>query len=315
MVGIVSFGYYIPEKRIKVADLAAKNGKNGEEIEKNLRVFEKSAPGRDEDTATISVAAGFSAIGGVNPAQIGAVFVGSESHPYAVKPTATIVGEALGIGPEYFAADLEFACKAGTAGAQAAAALLEAGKIDYGLAIGADCAQAEPGDALEYTASAGAAALLLGRKSAEIVATIDEFCSFTSDTPDFWRRGGQAYPSHAGRFTGEPSYFAHTVGATKLLLAKTKLKAKDLDYVVFHMPNGKFPTEAARRLGFKEGQLAPGFIVSQIGNPYSASSLLGLCKVLEIARPGERILMTSYGSGAGSDSFLLSMRRKWKQQS
>lgn len=309
MVGIVNFGYYIPEKRIKVADLAAKNGRNGEEIEKALKVFEKSAPAEDEDTATMAVEAGFKALDGLKPSRVGAVFVGSESHPYAVKPTATIVGEALGIGPEYFAADLEFACKAGTAGAQVIAGLLAAGKIDYGLAIGADCAQAAPGDALEYTAAAGAAALLLGRRKRELVATIDEFCSFTSDTADFWRRGGQAYPSHAGRFTGEPSYFTHVVGATRLLLAKTKLKPKNIDYVVFHMPNGKFPLEAAKRLGFEPAQLEAGFVAPHVGNPYSASSLLGLCKVLEVAKPGQKILMTSYGSGAGSDSFLLTMKQ------
>lgn len=312
MVGIVSFGYYIPEKRIKVADIAAKNGKNGEEVEKTLRVFEKSVPGKDEDTATMAVEAGFRALSSVAPSRVGAVFVGSESHPYAVKPTATIVGEALGIGPEYFAADLEFACKAGTTGAQVIAGLLMAGKIDYGLAIGADCAQAEPGDALEYTAAAGAAALLLGRRNGEIIATIDEFCSFASDTPDFWRRGGQAYPSHAGRFTGEPSYFAHVIGATNLLLKKTGLALKQIDHVVFHMPNGKFPLEAAKRLGFSKKQLEGGFIVPWVGNPYSASSLLGLCKVLETARPGQKILVTSYGSGAGSDSFLFTMRKKWK---
>lgn len=307
-VGIVNFGYYLPRGRVKIEDIARVNGKSGEQIARSLQVWEKTVAAVDEDAATMAVEAGRMALNGVKPGRVGAVYVGSESHPYAVNPTATIVAEALGIGPRYFAADLEFACKAATAGVQAIAGLLLVGKIDYGLAIGSDTAQGAAGDALEYTACAGAAALLFGRQKEEILATVDEFVSFSSDTPDFWRRDGQPYPSHAGRFTGEPAYFAHVLGATKLLLEKTKLKPRDARYLVLHMPNGKFPQEAARRLGFTKEQLEPGFIVPHIGNPYSASSLLGLCKVLEVAKPGERIIMTSYGSGAGSDSFLLTMQ-------
>ncbi len=71
------------------------------------------------------------------------------------------------------------------------------------------------------------------------------------------------------------------------------------------MPNGKFPLEVALNLGFEKRQLEPGLIVNKIGNSYSASSLLGLGAVLEIAKPDQLIFLTSYGSGAGADSFVL----------
>ena len=57
--------------------------------------------------------------GGISPRQVGALWVGTESKPYAVKPSATIVAEALGITPHLVASDLEFACKAGTEAMQA----------------------------------------------------------------------------------------------------------------------------------------------------------------------------------------------------
>jgi hydroxymethylglutaryl-CoA synthase len=73
---------------------------------------------------------------------------------------------------------------------------------------------------------------------------------------------------------------------------------------VFHQPNGKFPARAAKMLGFKPEQIAPGLLSPRIGNAYSGSSLIGFCATLDIAKAGQRILLCSYGSGSGSDAFL-----------
>ena len=86
-------------------------------------------------------------------------------------------------------------------------------------------------------------------------------------------------------------------------MEKLSLKTTDFDYVVFHMPNGKFPIRAAKMLDFDLNKLTTGLIVKKVGNTYSGSSPLGLCAILDVAKPGQRILITSYGSGAGSDSF------------
>jgi hydroxymethylglutaryl-CoA synthase len=304
MMGIVSYGTYIPRSRVKLADIARAWKKNEEEIVSSLGVAEKSVPGIDEDAATIALEAAIQCMSTFrgNPSDIGALFVGSESHPYAVNPTSTIVGELLGIGNSYLAADLEFACKAGTAGMQALAGLIESKHIHFGLTIGADTAQSKPHDALEYTSAAAGAAYLLG--DANCIANLIAYTSYSSDTPDFWRRDGIRYPSHAGRFTGEPAYFAHVMGAAKFLMDKTKITPNKVTHCVFHMPNTKFPRDVAKRLGFTASQLNPSLTVDHIGNPYSASSLLGLAATLDVAKPGDTIFMVSYGSGAGSDAFL-----------
>ena len=312
MIGIVSYGAYIPRYRLTTEDIANAWGKDAQEVVGSLGIKEKSVAGTDEDAVTLALEAGERALqrfpGERN--DIGAIFVGSESHPYAVNPTATIVGELLDIGHEYLAADMQFACKAGTAGMQAIAGLIGSNQIKAGLAIGADVAQSKPHDALEYTSASAAAAFLLGTDlHFPLLATLQAYTSYSSDTPDFWRRDGIRYPSHAGRFTGEPSYFHHVMQSASLLLEKASIKPQDVTYCVFHMPNGKFPRDVAKRLGFSSEQLRPSLTVDTIGNPYSASSMLGLANVLDQAKVGDTIFMVSYGSGAGSDGFLFEVNK------
>ena len=307
-VGILGYGVYIPRFRIKVEEVARIWGQPGDVVRKALGVEEKSIPDMDEDTITISVEASRNALkmADILPEDIEAVYVGSESHPYAVKPSATIVSEAVGATPITTAADLEFACKAGTAGVQMCLGLVKSKIINIGLAVGADCSQGRPGDALEYTASAGACALIIG--SYNIIASIDHTESFTTDTPDFWRREGATYPSHGGRFTGEPAYFKHVTRAAENIMQNTNTTPDDYDYVIFHEPNSKFPLATAKKLGFPKEKVAPSLAVKYIGNTYSASSMIGLAAVLDIAKAGDKILMISYGSGSGSDAFTMTVK-------
>lgn len=307
--GIVSYGVYIPRYRIRVDEIARVWG-DGDEISAGLRVFEKSVPDVDEDTVTIAVEAARNALtrADLDPCRIGAIYAGSESHPYAVKPTGTIVGEAICASSNFTAADFEFACKAGTAAVQACLGLVGSNMIDLGLAIGSDVSQGAPGDMLEYTAAAGGAAYIIG--SRDLAAEIEGVYSFTTDTPDFWRREGMPYPEHGGRFTGEPAYFKHVTSAARGLMERLGTGPTDYDYAVFHQPNGKFPVRVSRSLGFTKEQIEPGLVVPMIGNTYSGSCLIGLAATLDIARPGDRIFVTSFGSGAGSDAFSMTVKDK-----
>ncbi len=305
MVGIVGYGVYVPRFRIKVEEIARVWNRNPDSIKSSLGISEKSLPGTDEDTATISVEAARNAVrhAGVNPVDIGAVFVGSESHPYAVKPTATVVAEAIEATPVTTAADTEFACKAGTVAIQMCMGMVSSDMIKYGLAIGADTAQGRPGDILEYAAGAGGAAFIIGKDN--VIAEIEGTFSFTTDTPDFWRRDLEHFPQHGSKFTGEPAYFRHLIEAAKGMMEKSGTTVNDFDHVVFHQPNEKFPLRAAKILGIPAEKLKHSLVVSRIGNTYSGSSMIGLASVLDTAKPGQKILVVSYGSGAGSDAFVI----------
>ncbi len=299
-VGIVGYGAYVPRYRLPGSEVA-RVWTNGLGMSP---VNEKAVAGLDEDVTTMSIEAARNAVAraGIDPRLIRAVWVGSESHPYAVKPTSTIVAESIGASANIQAADWEFACKAGTEAVQASIGIVGSGMGTYTLSIGMDTAQGRPGDALKYTAASGGAAFLIGPAS-EAVAVYRGSYSYVTDTPDFWRRSGETFPSHGDRFTGDPAYFSHTLSCATKLMELMGTTAADYTYAVFHQPNVKFPSRAAQMLGFTPEQIKLGLLAGEIGNVYSGSCMIGLTAILDEAKPGDRILMVSYGSGAGSDAF------------
>lgn len=301
--GIVGYGAYIPKLRIR-------NREGGV-----LGVDERALPFMDEDTVTFSVEAGKRALihSAIENRLVTKCFVGTESPTYAVKPIMATVSQVLKLGEEHEGGfftggiDSQFACKAASDLLIDGAALVSYPTFGgrYVMVIGADNSQAAPGDALDYTVGAGGAAFVMGKE--DVIATIDHYLSYTSDTPDFYRREGQRYPRHGGRFTGEPAYFKHVLTAMNAIMERSGLAPGDIDHVVAHSPNGVFPLRAAQAAGFERSQIEPSLVVSKIGNLYSGSSMTGLAATLDIAEPEERILMASYGSGAGSDAYIFTV--------
>jgi len=297
--GVVGYGVYTSRFRIKESGL------------------ERAVPFIDEDSATAAVEAGKLALihSGVDSRLVGKVYVGSESNPYAVKPIASKVAQVLKLGEEdgdiqgVDAVDTEFACKAASSMFKDASSLVSYPRsgIKYAMVIGADNAQAAPkgclGGELDTFVGYGGAAFIFGKH--DVIAEVEGWYSCTSDTPDFWRRDGEPFPMHGGRFTGDPAYFKHVRKATCKLMERFNLKASDLNYFVAHQPNPQFPVRIAKELGFRDEQYLSSLQIKKFGNTYSGCSPVGLAAVLDIAEPEERILVASYGSGAGSDAYLL----------
>ena len=297
--GIVGYGFYTSRFRIKDGSI------------------ERAVPFIDEDSITAAVEAGKLALihSSIPSSHVGKVYVGTESNPYAVKPIASKVAQVLKLGEEdddmqgVDAVDTEFACKAATSMFKDAASLVNYAKsnINYAMVIGVDNSQAAPRDCpggeLDFFVGYGGAAYLFGKQ--DVIAEIEGWYSCTSDTPDFWRRDGEPHPMHGGRFTGDPAYFKHVRKAAKKLMEKASLQTSDIDYFVAHQPNPQFPVRIAKELGFKEEQYLPMLQVVKFGNTYSGASPVGLAAVLDVAKKDERILIASYGSGAGSDAYLL----------
>ncbi len=301
-VGIVGYGAYVPIYRIAQSefDRVWKGKQAGSRSEEN------AVPGLDEDATTMAIEAAQNALAraGVDPDLVGAIWVGATTKPYAVKPAATTVAEALGLTPDVNAADWEFSSGSGAHAMEAAIGFVTSSMTSYALVVGSDTQQGRPGDEMEHTAGAGAAGILVG-PGEEALALFEATYCYTTDMPDIFRRHGTPHLEQGDRFTGEPAFFRHSQAAAQRLLAALGRTPGDYRYFVCHQPNAKFPARLAKRLGFTREQLQPGLLVTRIGNPFSASSMLGLAAVLDQAQPGERVLFVSYGSGAGSIAFSL----------
>lgn len=325
-IGILGYGVYIPWQRIQTETIvrARERGKKDlveivDKVRNGLLLRYKSIAGHCEDSITMATEAAENALrmSGIDPKTIGTVIAGSESKPYAVGQIARHVASFIGVGNYVFTADIEGACNAGMQAVSFVESDIKAGKIDCGLAVGSDIAQAPRGDPLEYAAGAGAGAFVLG-KEGDFLATIEDIAPYSSLTMDFWRREDVPVPSHLGRTTVE-AYIQHVTGAIAHLLKRHKdLRLRDFDHVTFHQPSGYMPLKACKSLLQPslnpvgedvvdrmrlteediERKIKPWLRVLDTGNTYAASTPIAVASILDKSKPGDNILAVSYGSGA-----------------
>jgi len=315
-IGIVGYGCSIPYLRIKIEDIyEVWRNYSLDFLKERLGLNERAVLQPNEDATTLAVAASKYALqyAQLRPEQIDALIFGTCTNPYDSKSSATIISEALGLPNNLFCTDVQFSSKSGAAAVQIVMALVGSEMAKYGIAIGADTLNrhACPGRLFEYEASAGAVALLLGRDQS--IADIEGAESYVSDTTDFWRCEGDRYIQSSGLSPNSTSgeahpmweigYVNHVAKATASLMKKLSLKPEDFTYAVFQQPFGTAPYDVMGSLGFKEDQVRPGTLASAIGDCGSASALLGLASVLDIAKKEERIFVASYGFGAASQVF------------
>jgi hydroxymethylglutaryl-CoA synthase len=307
-VGIVGYGTFLPRCRLSLREIIdVWHNRNQHDLQRAM-VSEKAVPELDEDAITMAIDASREAIevSSLAPMDIKAVYLGSCSHPYVAKASSAILLETLGIGHDALCADVQFSGKSGSAAIQICTSLVKARMVRYGLAAASDCLgfRSRPGEDFEYYASAGAAAYIIGAGK-NILAEIEDTYSYNTDTNDYFRLDGDRYIRYGGGALdlGKMGYERHTKAATEGLMTRLGYGPQDFDFVVFHQPNGSRPYAMGSALGFKKEQIQTGNLAEILGDCGAASSLIGLAAVLDEAEPGARILLVSYGFGAGSDAF------------
>jgi hydroxymethylglutaryl-CoA synthase len=306
MAGIIGYGVYIPKYRLKVEDptkvwlggAAAREARG-----------EKSVCAIDEDIVTMAVEAGEKAIkhAGVDPSEIGAIHIGTSSSPYIEKYVSPILAEALELHPETTMIDYCGSLNAAGMALLGCLDAIEAKRIKCGIVISSENRAAAPGSEGEVLFGAGATAFVVGVDG--IIAEIEGTHTYSTSLTDRWRAASDPTVSNFFdyRFDREYGYQKHVVESTKGLMGKLERKSEDYSHVVFQQPDPRLPGLAARSLGIKREQLALGSSAIFFGDLGASSAFVGLAAVLDKAKPGERILLSSYGSGS-SNAFSLIVR-------
>ncbi len=294
MVGITSYGAYVPVYRLGRDVIARAWGKGGGRGERAVAHF-------DEDSVTMSVAAGRNALSGIDGMGVDALFVATSTAPYHEKLAASIVGTALDLGRETRTADFGNSLRAGTIAINSAIDAVKAGAANNVLVTAADLRLGLPQGDHEQNLGDGAAAVSIGGEG--VLAEIEHRTSIVEEIHDVWRADNDAFiRSSEDRFAITQGYERGVKGVVQRLLQQSGLSQSDFSKVAIYGPEARSHAALVKALEFKPEQIvAPPF--ATIGNTGAANAMLTLVLALEGAQPGERILFVGYGDGA--DAFVL----------
>jgi len=294
MAGIIGYGVYIPKFRLKQEDAAKAWG--------GWSAGEKAVCGADEDIVTMAAEASQKAIAnsGVNPSEIGAIYLGTCSSPYIEQYVTPILAETLELAPEATVVDYCGSLNAGAMALQACLDAIAAKRIKYGIVIASENRATTSGSPGEVSFGCGAAAFVIGTNNA--IADIEGMYNYTTLFIDRWRAVTDNFVSDYFdiQFDRQYGYEKHIAEATKGLLKKLGKKPEDFTQVVFQQPDARLPGLAAKAIGVKPDKMALGTTVTALGDLGSASTFVGLAGVLDKAKAGDKILLVSYGSGSSS---------------
>ena len=292
MAGIRSFGAYIPMQRMPFAAISGGGRKAGP-----AGGGERAVANFDEDAVTMAVAAATDCLRGIDRATVGGVLFASTSHPYKEKQGASLIAKALDLRRDVATADFGGSLRAGTTALRAALDAVKAGSADNVLVLSADCRPAPPRSATERNIGDGAAALLIS--STDVAAEVEAQHTIADEIIDIWRLDSDKYVrSWEDRFVVEHGYRDNVVEVVKGLYAKSGKTAKDFTKAALYGPDARSHAGAARALGLDPKTQVQDAFFGRLGNTGAAFAPMLLVAALENAKPGDALLVASYGDGA-----------------
>jgi len=293
MIGIVSYGAYIPSTRLPLAAIGGGTAKEGGP--------EKAVAWNDEDAITLGVTAGIHCLEGIDRSKVDMLLFASTTLPFQEKQAAALAARVLDLTRNVQTADHSGSTRAGTTALRSAIDAVTAGSASCALVIMSDARMAAPGSGLEANFGDGAAAFLIA--DGEAVATLDAAATVNDEVTDVWRPTGHEFVhSWEDRFVIQESYTPNMQASLSALLETSGSKIGDYDRVAIYAPDARSHASVARAVGVsKEALQSPLF--GQLGNTGAAFAPLQLAAALESAKPGERILVANFGNGADATSF------------
>ncbi len=293
MIGITSYGAYVPRTRLPFSVIGGRPPKEGGP--------ERSVAWNDEDAITQGVAAAIHCLEGFDRSRVDLLLFASTTLPFQEKQAAALVARVLDLGREVQTADHTGSTRAGTAALRAATDAVKAGSARCALVIASDARMAAPKSGMEANFGDGAAAFLI--TDGDAIACIDDFHAVTDEITDVWRPAGHEFVhSWEDRFVIQESYTPNVAAALSGFLEKTGTAVGDYDRVAFYAPDARSHGGALKAAGVAADAVqSPLF--GRLGNAGAAFAPLQLVAALESASPGQKILLVNFGNGADATSF------------
>ena len=293
MVGVESYGAYIPRHRLSLAAIGGRSAREGGP--------EKAIAWNDEDSVTMAVSAAVNCLRGLDRKRVDAVYFASTSYAFREKQAAALVARALDLRRDLRCADFGGSLRAGTTALRAASDAVAAGSARCVLVVASDCRMGAPNSGLELRLGDAAAAVLVS--DSDVIAQLEAAHALSDEIVDLWRGEGDAFVhSWEDRFVLQEGYVPRIVEAVQGLLEASGTDVSDYAKVVLYGPDQRSLATVARKLGVAADSLCEP-LFGRLGNAGAAFAPLLLAAALEEAKPGEKLLVANYGDGADALAF------------
>jgi 3-oxoacyl-[acyl-carrier-protein] synthase-3 len=295
---VVGLGHKLPDRVVPNGPIAERIGVDADWIVRRTGIRERRYAAPDERTSDLAVAAARRALhdADLKPSDVDLVLVATMTPDELTPNTAPLVAEELGIGAGAF--DIGAACTGWLSALSTGAALVETGRSDAALVIGAETLSRVTNFDDKRTASLfgdGAGAVVLSAEGEGEIGPI----VLASDGS----MGETITATHTERLLIMDGHTTFNK-AVKVLADSTReaceragLGLDDIDMFVYHQANGRILRAVAEKLELPEERVAD--YVGETGNTSAASIPLTLSLLREDGRlrPGQRLVLSAVGAG------------------
>ena len=295
MAGITSYGGYVPRYRLDRSLIFGAMGWFNAATAGVAR-GEKAIANYDEDTITMAVSAGLDCLGNIPRKDVDGIYVCSTTFPYIERQNAAICAAAMDFRHDIRSADFSSSMRSGTTALLSACEAVSSGNVNNILVTASDTRLGKPGSNDEHTFGDGAGALLVGSEG--VIAELKGSYSVTRDFVDYRRIDGERF-SHVWeeRWVRDEGYSKIIPQAALGLAKKYNVKASDFAKIIIGCPVAAVIKGLTKALGAQPEQMQDNLGMN-VGNTGAALPIMMLVAALEEAKPGDKLLVLSYGSGS-----------------
>ena len=294
MIGIVSYGGYIPRLRLNRTSIFQNMGWFAPAIIM-VAQGERSFCNWDEDCLTMAVEASRDCLKEMDKSAIDAHYLCSTTLPFADRLCAGVSKTALNLRDDIIAQDFTSSQRCGTSALITALETVKGGERRQILVTASDKREAKAAYFYEMWFGDGASSLLVG--NTDVIAEFLGSYSVSHDFIDHYRGAKSEYDyMWEERWVRDEGYSKIIPEAISGLLNKLSISMDHVDTLVYPCFFKREHRKIAKKLG-----AAPEKVVDNLhevcGETGAAHPFVMFVHALQQAKPGDRILLAGFGQG------------------